>query len=101
MVVVLPEAVIDSLCCHPVGHESLHDSEEAQSDAWQLAQGEGDQTLGGDLEVVSLVHNIAAACCSLLLDLGSVTGCLWWRVSCEVRWSVRTQSFTISHLTLT
>ena len=38
---------------------------------------------------------------SLLLDLGSVTGCLRGRVSCEVRWSVRTQSLITPHLTLT
>ena len=45
MVVVLPEAVFDRLCRQPVGHECLHDSEESQSDARQLAQGEGDKTL--------------------------------------------------------
>ena len=83
MVVVLPEAVFDRLCRQPVGHECLHDSEESQSDARQLAQGEGDETLGGDLEVVSLVQYIAAACCSLLLDLGSVTGSLRGRVRCK------------------
>ena len=83
MVVVLPEAVLGRLCRQPVGHECLHDSEESQSDARQLAQGEGDETLGGDLEVVSLVQYIAAACCSLLLDLGSVTGGLRWRVRCK------------------
>ena len=35
---------------------------------------------------------------SLLLDLDSDTGCLRGRVSCEVRWSVRTQSLTSTYL---
>ena len=38
-------------------HESLHDSEGAQTDGGQLAQGHGDRTNNRDLEMLGLVDH--------------------------------------------
>ena len=38
-----PETVLDALWRHPVVHHRLHDPEDAQADAGELHQGEGEE----------------------------------------------------------
>ena len=50
-----PETVLDCLCRQPTVDDRLHDPEDAQTDARQLHQGEGEETLQCDHDMLSLV----------------------------------------------
>ena len=55
--IVIPETIHHSSAGCSMVHESLHDSEGAQTDGGQLAQGHGDRTNNRDLEMFGLVDH--------------------------------------------
>ena len=55
--IFIPETIHHSSAGCSMVHESLHDSEGAQTDGGQLAQGHGDRTNCRDLEMFGLVDH--------------------------------------------